>query len=171
MALRQIWHAHGGWLLEQVDLGESALARPVQGEENPLLQYFQSKEGGRGIWKWTHYFEIYHFFFQLYRNKPVRFRGIGIYSGGSLEVWSEYFGRKAPIDEVYIEPACQGYANDQVQIYIGDQADPSFWQTFKQEVAPLDIFIDDDRHTTQQQIVTLENLLPHLRSSRDKEMS
>src|SRR5580704_8369217 len=27
---------------------------------NPLLQYFDSHQSGKGIWKWRHYFEIYH---------------------------------------------------------------------------------------------------------------
>ena len=163
LALRQIWHAHRGAEFGREDLSNSASPIiPTKAEENPLLQYFQAKKEGRGIWKWLHYFEIYHSFFRVYQDKPVRFLEIGIYSGGSLEMWSEYFGPKAKIYGVDIEPTCQAYASEQVQIHIGDQADPDFWQIFKQKVAPLDIIIDDGGHTTQQQIVTLESLLPHL---------
>jgi hypothetical protein len=30
------------------------------GEVNPLWDYFSSHLSGHGIWKWEHYFEIYH---------------------------------------------------------------------------------------------------------------
>ena len=163
MALRQIWHAHRGAEFAKTKLAnqeESPLAQKV---ENPLLKYFQEKKEGRGIWKWTHYFDVYQHFFNPFREKGVRLLEVGIYSGGSLEMWCDYFGPSAQIYGVDIEPACQAYANEQIQVHIGDQADPGFWQSFKEKVAPLDIIIDDGGHTTQQQIVTLESLLPHLR--------
>ena len=64
---------------------------------------------------------------------------------------------------VDIEPACRAYAKEEVTVYIGDQADRSFWQQFKREVAGIDVLIDDGGHTPEQQTVTLEELLPHLR--------
>jgi hypothetical protein len=46
---------------------------------------------------------------------------------------------------------------------IGDQADRNFWQNVKKEAPALDIVIDDGGHLPEQQIVILEELLPHLR--------
>jgi hypothetical protein len=93
----------------------------------------------------------------------VRVLEIGIYSGGSLDMWRDYFGPRAEIYGVDIEPACKAYERDGTRIFIGDQADQSFWQRFKRQVPVLDIVIDDGGHEPTQQIVTLEELLPHLR--------
>jgi hypothetical protein len=35
-------------------------AGAVGGAANPLWDYFQANRTGPGIWKWVHYFEIYH---------------------------------------------------------------------------------------------------------------
>src|SRR5690349_627605 len=37
-----------------------------QTDVNPLEEYFDSVTEGRGIWKWTHYFDIYHRHFQKF---------------------------------------------------------------------------------------------------------
>jgi len=46
---------------------------------------------------------------------------------------------------------------------IGDQADRRFWKRFKQEHPRIDVLIDDGGHEPEQQLVTLEEMLPHLR--------
>jgi len=130
---------------------------------NPLETYFQNHKHGRGIWKWEHYFEIYHRHFQKFIGKKVHILEIGIYSGGSLEMWRQYFGPQSKIFGVDIEPACSVYENEYTTIAIGDQADPAFWQKFKRNNPVIDILIDDGGHTTAQQITTLEEMLPHLR--------
>ena len=48
------------------------------------------------------------------------------------------------------------------RVFIGDQADRSFWKDFRAQVPRLDIVIDDGGHMPEQQIVSLEELLPHL---------
>jgi len=90
---------------------------------------------------------------------------IGIYSGGSLEMWRDYFGPKARIYGVDIEPACRVYESDSVNIFIGDQGDRQFWQ-FRRKVPALDIVIDDGDHNPEHQIVSVEELLPFLRPDR-----
>ena len=130
---------------------------------NPLRAYFEAHEQGRGIWKWLHYFDIYDRHFASFRNREVHILEIGIYSGGSLLMWKEYFGPKARIYGVDIEPLCKAFEDDSTKVFIGDQEDPDFWKRFKEEVPTLDIVIDDGGHQPNQQIVTLEELLPHLR--------
>jgi hypothetical protein len=88
---------------------------------------------------------------------------VGVYSGGSLGMWRNYFGDKAQIYGVDIEPACKVYEENGVRVFIGDQADHSFWQRVKREVPHLDVLIDDGGHLAHQQITTLEEMLPHLR--------
>jgi hypothetical protein len=48
-------------------------------------------------------------------------------------------------------------------VFVGDQADRSFWKRVKQEVPNLGVVIDDGGHIPEQQIVTLEEMFPHLR--------
>lgn len=145
-------------------LGDSADARSSSRSSNPLQIYFDSHTEGRGIWKWKHYFEIYHRHFSKFIGQEVHVLEIGVYSGGSLEMWKHYFGPKCRIYGVDLEEACKSYADDSVEIFIGDQAERNFWTRFKKEVPFLDVIIDDGGHQVHQQAVTLEELLPHLRS-------
>jgi SAM-dependent methyltransferase len=130
---------------------------------NPLLQYFDSHQSGKGIWKWRHYFEIYHRHFAKFVGREVHIVEIGIFSGGSLDMWKTYFGRSCHVYGVDIEPACKNYESERVKIFIGDQADRNFWKTFREQVPVLDILIDDGGHAPDQQIISLEEILPHLR--------
>lgn len=130
---------------------------------NPLWDYFQNHKKGRGIWKWEHYFEIYHRHLSRFVGRSPRVLEIGIYSGGSLEMWRSYFGQGSHVYGVDIEPACKGYESDDVSILIGDQADRAFWASFKQRINDVDILIDDGGHTVVQQRVTIEEMLPFIR--------
>jgi hypothetical protein len=129
---------------------------------NPLRAYFEAHKEGRGIWKWNHYFHIYDRHFSRFRGRTVRVLEIGIYSGGSLEMWRNYFGPRCQVYGVDIQPSCRAYESDSVKVFIGDQADRDFWKRFKHDVPAIDIVIDDGGHLPEQQIVTLEELLPYL---------
>jgi hypothetical protein len=139
-------------------------AGPSIEQDNFLLSHFENHKNGRGIWKWLQYFDAYERHFARFRGTKVHILEIGVYSGGSLEMWREYFGPEASIYGLDIEPACKCYEGAGVKIFIGDQADRTFWQRFRQQVPALDIVIDDGGHTYEQQATTLEELLPHLRA-------
>ena len=130
---------------------------------NRLEAFFDAHATGPGIWKWRHYFEIYDRHFRQFRNTEVHILEIGVYSGGSFEMWRDYFGPKARLYGVDIAPECKVYEGGPVKIFIGDQADRGFWRDFRDQVPVLDIVIDDGGHLPVQQVVSLEELLPHLR--------
>jgi hypothetical protein len=130
---------------------------------NPLEEYFDSNREGPGIWKWRHYFPVYHRHFAKFVGRPVNVLEIGIYSGGSLPMWRDYFGPHANVFGVDVEPTCKSYEGERIKVFIGDQADPKFWKRFKAEVPALDVVIDDGGHYPHQQATTLEQTLPHLR--------
>jgi hypothetical protein len=130
---------------------------------NELEAYFDAHKTGRGLWKWRHYFPIYDAHFAKFKGREVHILEIGIFSGGSLDMWRSYFGDKVHVYGVDIEPACRVYESSGTRIFIGDQSDRKFWQQFIAEVPQLDIIIDDGGHLPSQQIPTLEMLLPHLR--------
>ena len=109
--------------------------------------------------KVTSYFEVYDHLFKDFQNKPITFVEIGILNGGSLFMWREFFGEKARIIGIDLNPKAKKWEKDGFEIYIGNQADPNFWNDFKLKVGSIDILIDDGGHTYPQQIITTESIL------------
>jgi hypothetical protein len=130
---------------------------------NPLEAWFDAHHTGAGCWKWRHYFDAYHRHLQQFRGRAVHVCEIGVYSGGSLEMWHDYFGPQAVIHGVDIQPECRAYERDWCRIHIGDQGDPHFWARFREAVPVLDVVIDDGSHQPADQLLTLNALLYHLR--------
>lgn len=130
---------------------------------NLLRAFFDARREGRGIWKWDHYFDLYDSHLRRFRGFGARVLEIGVYSGGSLELWRDYFGPDSQLYGVDLEEACMRYEDDSTRIFIGDQADREFWTRFRVDVPELDVVIDDGGHLPIQQVVSLEELLPHLR--------
>jgi hypothetical protein len=77
-------------------------------------------------------------------------------------MWREYFGPDAVLYGVDIEPSCKAYEDDKTHIFIGDQQDRSFWKSVIEKIPQIDVIIDDGGHYFEQQIVTLEEVLPAL---------
>lgn len=141
---------------------------PVEGSEtappdNALRRYFDGNTSGPGIWKWDHYFEVYDRHLHRFVDTPAHLLEVGIYSGGSLPMWLDYLGAQATVHGVDIEPACRAYEGDRVTVDIGDQADRSFWADFRRRHPIIDVVIDDGGHAPEQQMVTVEEMLPFLR--------
>jgi hypothetical protein len=128
--------------------------------ENPLEAYFDSHSEGHGIWKWRHYFDIYDRHLARFRGRPVRMVEIGVFGGGSLPMWREYFGADTHIYGIDIDESCRELAGPGVEIFIGDQSDRAFWRDFLAREPQIDVVLDDGGHTPNQQMVTLECLLP-----------
>ena len=99
-----------------------------------LRDYFENN-GGREIHKWHHYFEIYERHFERYRGRPVNVLEIGVFRGGSLQMWKQYFG---------------------------DQSDRDFLRRLRASLPRIDVLIDDGGHTMSQQIATFEELYGHV---------
>lgn len=131
---------------------------------NDLEAYFDRNLEGPGIWKWRHYFDIYDRHFSKFRGKPVNVMEIGIYSGGSLGMWRSYFGDSCNVYGVDIEPACRAYESENIQVLIGDQSDREFWRSSLRSLPPIDIVIDDGGHLPSQQMITLEEVFPHIKA-------
>jgi hypothetical protein len=136
---------------------------PSRRPGNPIERICEARITGRGIWKWNHYFDAYHRHFEKFIGTPVNILEIGVYSGGSLDLWKSYFGKDCRVYGVDIQEACKSYQDERTEIWIGDQGKREFWQSFKSRVPALDIVIDDGSHEAEDQIVTLQELLPSLR--------
>lgn len=127
------------------------------------LQNYFNKNRGNAINKWNHYFDIYDFWFNKYRNKQIVILEIGVYQGGSLNMWRDYFGEEAEIFAIDINPLCKQFETDRTKIFIGSQEDTEFLKYVKSQVPKFDILIDDGGHTMNQQIVAFKELYGHLK--------
>jgi hypothetical protein len=76
---------------------------------NRLRDFFNARTSGRGIWKWLHYFDVYERHLRRFVGREVHIVEVGVYSGGSLEMWRDYFGDRCRIYGVDIQPACKTY--------------------------------------------------------------
>jgi hypothetical protein len=129
---------------------------------NPLIEYFENNKGHL-IHKWIHYFDIYHKHFQRFQKQPIVLLEFGVSHGGSLQMWKHYFGRKARIIGVDINPECKNLTESQVEIYIGSQEEPEFLKQLMVKIGPVDIVIDDGGHTMKQQLTTFDAVYTSVR--------
>lgn len=161
---------------ESYNLGNMCLEKPISegiivtGREfsNRLnkdtlndLEKFYFEKSHHTINKWMHYFEAYNQFFSRYRGKDVKMLEIGVFKGGSLQMWKNYFqmsNNKVQIYGIDIDPSCKDLEEDGIKIFIGSQEDKAFLKELKKEIGKVDILIDDGGHTMNQQIVSFEEL-------------
>lgn len=131
------------------------------GTMNDLENFFYCKEH-RVLTKWLHYFEVYDRHFSKYRNKAPVVMEIGVFKGGSLQMWKDYFGEGAQIIGVDIDESTKAFEEERISIEIGSQEDRDFLKKLKEKYPRVDIFIDDGGHTMNQQIITFEEMFPHI---------
>lgn len=126
---------------------------------NPLTEFYLHGSH-RGMTKPVHFLEAYLPHFEKVRERQrVRILEIGVFSGGSLEMYRDFFGgRDLRIVGVDIDEDCRGFATSDTSIEIGDQEDRGFWRRFRQSHEPFDLIVDDGGHTCEQQIVTFEEM-------------
>jgi len=131
---------------------------------NKLEQFFFFKEH-RVINKWWHYFEIYNEYFEKFIGREVKILEIGIYKGGSLQMWKDYFGEKASIVGIDIDSQCKQYEEERIHICIGSQDDSKFLEEVYAEFGPFDVVVDDGSHIMEHQIKSFEILFPLLKEN------
>ncbi len=126
------------------------------------LEKFLYLKKHRLINKHVHYTEEYNRFFSRFRGKAVKVLEIGVYKGGSLQMWKDYFGEQAEIIGIDIDLECKKLEEERIHIYIGDQEDCNFLQELKDKIGKIDIIIDDGGHMMQQQIISFQELFAAL---------
>lgn len=98
------------------------------------------------IHKHAHYFPVYERHFESWRNRSMTFLEIGVYQGGSLQMWQRYFGPLARIVGIDIDPQCKAHERPGIQVRIGDQSDPEFLASVISEFGVPDVVLDDGSH-------------------------
>ncbi len=128
------------------------------------LQEFCQNHKGRILRKWTHYFNIYDRYFNKFRGKSPVIIEIGVFKGGSLQMWKSYFGSGARIIGIDIDPACKQFEEQGIEIYIGSQGDRAFLTSLMSKIPNPDIILDDGGHLVSQQIKCFNILFPYLKT-------
>jgi hypothetical protein len=150
--MRELRRVH----IDDVDRDEM-LARA----SNPLEALYYRHQG-RVAYKWHHYLELYDRHLGRFRGRSVRILELGIFSGGSLQIWKSYFGEHAIIHGIDIDPACVQFAEERVVPHIGSQADVGFLEQVVARMGGVDVVIDDASHKGRDQIASFEVLYPLL---------
>ena len=73
------------------------------------------------------------------RNKEIVILEVGVSHGGSLQMWKNYFGEKAKIYGIEVNPNAKEVEEDQIEIFIGSQSDRKFLRSIKQKLPQIDI--------------------------------
>ena len=115
--------------------------------------------------KYKKYFRVYDNLFSKYINKKIVFVEIGILNGGSLQIWKKFFGNKARIIGIDLNPKCKKFEEKGVEVFIGDQSNPKFWKYFFKKVGKVDIILDDGGHTNKQQILTAISVVKNINNN------
>ncbi len=108
--------------------------------------------------KWLHYFDIYERHFARFRGQSPTMLEIGVFGGGSLAMWKEYFGPGTTILGVDINPDCARHAAEGVEIFIGSQDDSALIDRILEAHPRIDIVLDDGSHLMPHMIATFQLL-------------
>lgn len=108
--------------------------------ELPLAQYNSDKIKNR-------FLERYDPMLAPWLDKEITLLEIGVRTGGSLELWRDYFER-GTIAGIDIALPKDFTATERIHLFEGSQADPEFLTLVANEIAPdgFDIIIDDASH-------------------------
>ena len=129
---------------------------------NPLVEYMAHYSEGPGVFKWNHYLDIYHQYLYKFIDQKVSIAEVGVYSGGSLLMWRNYFGDNCTVYGVDILEDCKKFENEYTKIFLGDQGDEALWNRIRDEVSTIDILIDDGSHHSDDQIITFQKVFSFL---------
>lgn len=130
--------------------------------QNDLEKLFYNYKG-RVVHKWLHYLPIYEREFSSYRDKKINFLEIGVFKGGSIELWRKYFGPKAQISGIDVNPECEAYVKKPNNVFIGSQADKVFLSKVINNIGAPDIILDDGSHIANHQMTSFRELFPQLK--------
>jgi SAM-dependent methyltransferase len=99
-----------------------------------------------------------------YRDKPVKYLEIGVYNGGSLNAFREYFSNGECLVGLDIDTRCKEFENSNKNIFveIGNAIDKSFIESITQKYGAFDVILDDGGHSNSDVIQSFELLFPLL---------
>jgi hypothetical protein len=95
-------------------------------------------------------------------DRPLRILEMGVWRGGSLDLWRQYFGPDAVIYGIDIDEVITTLGIDSAEVRVGSQTDEMFLLSVIEEMGGLDIVIDDGSHVSSDVLASLRILFPLL---------
>jgi len=144
---------------------------PLTRAYNRFERWYDNHHTGKGVWKWTQYFPAYErhlgkFIDKSWAGEEVHMAELGIFSGGSLEMWQAVFGPGLRLWGLDIALMTKQYQKDdtsgRTKIFNLDQTNAQSWNEWKKQVPKLDILIDDGLHLFTGQKASFDNILEHI---------
>jgi len=117
---------------------------------------------GKMIHKWSHYFPIYERHFSAWRGRSVVFWEIGVFKGGSLQMFQRYFGPMAKIIGIDIDSTAKCHEEPGIFVRIGSQSDAQFLDSVIKEFGLPDVVLDDGSHVMSDLWATFSHLYPEM---------
>lgn len=141
------------WYSTPADEHESLAGRSL------LYRTWCEIEGGH---KWLHYFPVYEKIFAGLWDRPVSILEIGVYNGGSMELWRRMFKNLSVFVGLDIDPRCKAFADAERNLFVvtGSQADPALLQRVVAQHGPFDIIIDDGSHMNSHMVASFNHMFP-----------
>lgn len=109
------------------------------------------------------YCEKYEKYFNFERNSSLKILEIGVFNGGSLKTWSEYY-KNSLVVGIDINPNCKKYESGNIKIEIGSQDDQDFLKQVVKKYGDFDLILDDGSHQQKHMIKSFEILFPNLKN-------
>ena len=124
------------------------------------------QHAGNSSDKWTHYLGVYNRLLNEYRDQAINLLEIGVFNGGSLEIWHDYFANAQHIVGCDIDEKCREiqFAGDNIDLIIGDVKSDTTLAAVTAISPEYDIIIDDGSHRSSDIITAFVKLFPLLKT-------
>jgi SAM-dependent methyltransferase len=123
---------------------------------NGFLHRYFLNNSKKQLHKWIHYFDIYERHLERFRGTSPVMLEIGVFGGGSLQMWKEYFGPGCKIIGIDINPECKQHEDLGIEIFIGSQDDPGIIEEIFAKYPHIDVVLDDGSHIMRHMIKSFE---------------
>ena len=109
-----------------------------------------------------HYLRSYEQYFRPLLGKEIKLLELGVYRGGSLLLWRDYF-EKGLIVGLDLHPVALDDPSGRIRIYQGMQQDTALLDRIARETAPegFDVIIDDCSHIGELTRISFWHLFDH----------
>jgi len=124
-------------------------------------KYFLNNSGKR-IHKWLHYFDIYERHLESFKDKSPTILEIGVFGGGSLEMWKYCFGKNTKVIGLDIKSGCKQHEQKDIEIFIGSQDDQNIINNIFTKYPSIDIVVDDGSHIMNHMIKSFNLIYPKI---------
>lgn len=144
--------------------GDTNLSEFSVPDDTRFAQIFQ-QHSGRFVGKWGQYLPVYDEYIGAALDKfgpSIKLLEIGVFDGGSLELWRKFLGNDATIFGIDINPRCAKLFEPPNQVRIGSQDDPTFLDSVVEEMGGIQVVLDDGSHIGRHQETSFRRLFPKL---------